>query len=214
MFPLLSLSLILGSIVWQPKEAFTQYQNSPQQRIEQTFEDCERGCWSFVQTSTGIQQLVGQDVIEMLFGCTTNSCIIRQNRGGQGLLYGLAAKVALSRPGASFVIEKECNSACITFIDIARERVCLQPKSRLGFHKWYSKINGVITRRYDPTYSADIDLLVRENIGGYPVNMYFVPAEKAKGIWPVCGLNPPLPRPRPQEVAFQPAFFLKKWPGE
>ena len=73
---------------------------------------------------------------------------IKDDPGGQIGPY-LEAFVALRGSGEKVAIDGACLSACTMVLGvIPRERICVTPRARLGFHAaWHPTENGIVTSR-------------------------------------------------------------------
>lgn len=153
--------------------------------------------WETVVMVDGVNRFSHGLAHRVLFGCSKSPCIITKSLGGEYRYYAFAAKGYALLPDYFFVVNGYCNSACILFIDIARERVCLGPKAMLGFHKFTED-----GRPIHPPYSADIHRRALRFGWDYPDpkdGMDFHRGEDFVEIWPACELKPPLPRPDPRK---------------
>ena len=127
-----------------------------------------------------------------------HTCVVRENRGGDLLVFTRAAREVL-REGKTLVIDGRCESACVVLADLARPNTCLTPRAEIGVHK--TMVMMVIGRRYvqgravplvqvldrnDLPLSDDIDQWVRSH-GGYPTDgMNVLPVQDASRFWPMC----------------------------
>jgi hypothetical protein len=140
------------------------------------------------------------DVIGSTFSCG-EPCIIENSPGGYLDRFERAAKAVHRGERRQIVIDGRCASACALFADLARPHVCITERAMLAFHKGsggnLDLTEGLVTFRFDPPQSKDIKQWVEQR-GGYPtVGVLRMYSDQAVRFWPLCDLNPPLPRPRP-----------------
>ena len=82
---------------------------------------------------------------------------IKDDPGGQIGPY-LEALVALRGSGEKVAIDGACLSACTMVLGvIPRDRICVTPRARLGFHAaWHPTQNGIVTSRAATKLLMDI----------------------------------------------------------
>ncbi len=187
-----------GVAVWDGEHK--KHQAMLQNYVPTYFDLCGRWCEPTIEKSFGPEdRKVPNDrpIFEILFDCPQMPCTIRENIGGTTLAFALAGRAATLHPTARFVIDGLCASACATFADIARERVCATPLALLGFHQGYisQREGGELVwketgKRFIPAHAADLHALVMED-GGYPAEgITFLSRQSVARIWKPCTPEP------------------------
>ncbi|MBX4192143.1 hypothetical protein KW798_01525 [Candidatus Parcubacteria bacterium] len=128
----------------------------------------------------------GQYFAEILFDCkeSENICDIKENLGGSVALYALAGYAA-HLSNKRFRILGICASACAVFADLARDKVCMMPRTVFLFHKWRWSTGEFAETRHSP----DVHAMVLA-YGGFPEEgVTKVYARNAKHIWHACKLR-------------------------
>jgi hypothetical protein len=136
-----------------------------------------------------------QRALHQAFGSCGEPCIIRYNPGGELQLFQAAAREVMRGAKRLVVIDGPCISACAIFAAIARARVCITDRARVGFHKArryaISPLAGGQSRarevgRRDPPHSSDIAHWVNSR-GGFPhEGLRVMNASEAQRFWRRC----------------------------
>lgn len=152
----------------------------------------------FLTTSTSYAQSSRGSAYEAVFGpCRGETCVIRNNPGGDVRKFLAAAAEVRRGPKRMIVIDGPCASACAIFADVARKRVCITDRASFGFHKASvfraQDLGGVRkwerVRRHDPEHSRDIANWVYRN-GGFPMKgLNVMSAHEAAQFWRRCELR-------------------------
>ena len=137
-------------------------------------------------------------VFQAAFGPCGEPCVIRSCPGGNVKIFNAAASAVLhGNVRRTIVVDGQWTSACVLFADMARERVCITPRARFGFHKGTTHqlfftpgyIVAVEKGRFDPAHSSDIERWVRAR-KGYPTRgLLQMPFNEARRFWRVCNFG-------------------------
>ena len=150
------------------------------------------------------------DSVGAVFSDCLNPCEVLYSPGGSLQRFQRAAReLNEGAHGRTLVIiNGSCISGCSVFADLAREHICITKNAIMGFHKgyrwdWHFSLFPLKAQidmtRFDQPQTFDIDRWVRSH-GDYPKDdVTYMGVEVAKKFWPVCDLNPPLPRPDPRK---------------
>lgn len=148
------------------------------------------------------------DIVADVLGCKDDPCVIAYNPGGAIKVFEAAAKAIAKGARTRVVVDGWCISACTIALDKVRDRVCVTPRAKLGFHRGTEyKLKYLntdrssyqtVTNLFDISYSPDINRWIHGR-GGLPKDgsLITMGAGTAQTIWPICS-TALLPQPRPQ----------------
>src|SRR5215208_6833263 len=139
-----------------------------------------------------IAVLAGAVTAALMMSTAQGAVRIKSDPGGQIGPY-LENLVALRGSGERVIIDGPCLSACTMVLGvIPRERICVTPRARLGFHAaWHPGDNGEpITSRGGTRLLMDVyPQPVRRWIarkGGLNQRMMFLAGRELASMYPVC----------------------------
>ena len=141
-----------------------------------------------------------EDPVYQAFRCTSNPCIVGDNRGGYIPIY-IAAYYELLRRDWTVILTGLCGSSCVLAADWGRNFFKITSETTLGFHKAAEYRNedfycvGASVYKYradakpknysDPMHTYDIIKRVYALHGGFPQeDVWYVPGSQFN-IWPV-----------------------------
>jgi len=117
---------------------------------------------------------------------------IKDDPGGQIGPY-LEALVALRGSGEKVAIDGACLSACTMVLGvIPRDRICVTPRARLGFHAaWHPTENGIVTSRAATKllmdiYPEHVRSWIRSH-GGLSRRLLVLSGPELAAMYPTCG---------------------------
>jgi hypothetical protein len=131
----------------------------------------------------------GDDPIGVTFGCG-EPCTITFSRGGVAERFDRTADAALRGERKQIRIDGLCASACASFADKARDRVCITERARFGFHKGiemsFNFRSGFEYAREDPPLSESVVKWIHQH-GGFPSDgLLIMDAREASRFWRLC----------------------------
>ena len=136
--------------------------------------------------------LLGAGLAALMVSTASATVRIRGDAGGQIGPY-LEAMVAIRGSGEQVVIDGPCLSACTMLLGvIPRERICVTPRARLGFHAAWrpGKKGGQVTsheatRLLMQIYPQHVRSWIRER-GGLSRRMLVLSGRELAAMYPTC----------------------------